>query len=150
MRMAWCWMLWAGDWRQFTRDFLARSQHPIYELEIFPVLVAFRTWKRHLSNSQVIFYLDNDAARSALIRTGWSTELSQVIMAEFVKLEKDTRVLPWSQGFPTPATRQLMPPDWCLTPRGSWVFQSLHCPSSSVVTVGYVVGAASKRQSGNW
>ena len=105
-------------------DFLARSQHPIYELEIFPVLVAFRTWKRHLSNSQVIFYLDNDAARSALIRTDGSTELSQVIMAEFVKLEKDTGVLPWSQGFPTPATRQLMPPDWCLTPRGSWVFQS--------------------------
>ena len=82
-------------------EFLAKSQHPIYELEIFPVLVALRTWKKQLSNSQVVFYLDHDAARSALIRADGSTELSQVILAEFVKLEKDTGILPWFARVPS-------------------------------------------------
>ena len=82
-------------------EFLAKSQHPIYELEIFPVLVALRTWKKQLSNSQVVFYLDNDAARSALIRADGSTELSQVLIAELVKLEKDTGILPWFARVPS-------------------------------------------------
>ena len=106
-------------------EFLAKSQHPIYELEIFPVLVALRTWKKQLSNSQVVFYLDNDAARSALIRADGSTELSQVLIAEFVKLERIPVTFLGSQGSLAPATRQTMPLDWCLTPRGSLVCQNL-------------------------
>jgi len=82
-------------------DFLADSQHPIYELELFPVLVALRTWQHHVENAQVVFYLDNDAARSALIRANGSTLLSQAIIAEFLRLERDTCILPWFSRVPT-------------------------------------------------
>ena len=39
-----CFGLETGD--SLREEFLAKSQHPIYELEIFPVLVALRTWQR--------------------------------------------------------------------------------------------------------
>ena len=73
----------------------------IYELELFPVLVALRTWQHHLENAQVVFYLDNDAARSALIPANGSTLLSQAIIAEFLRLERDTCILPWFSRVPT-------------------------------------------------
>jgi hypothetical protein len=82
-------------------EFLAASRHPIYELEIFPVLVSLRIWQHRLKNAQVVFYLDNNAARSALIRADGSTLLSQAMIAEFVKLEKDVRILPWLSRVPS-------------------------------------------------
>ena len=33
---------------------LAKCQHPIYELEIFPFLVALKTWRRYLKNARVV------------------------------------------------------------------------------------------------
>jgi hypothetical protein len=46
------------------------------------VLIALRTLQHHLKNAQVVFYLDNDAARSALIRANGSTLLSQAILTD--------------------------------------------------------------------
>ena len=53
-------------------DFLAESRHPIYELEIFPVVVAIRAWSKFIMGKLVVHYLDNDAARSAFIRASAS------------------------------------------------------------------------------
>ena len=48
-------------------QFLEHSAHPIYELEILPVLVAIRIWAKLLERCHVVFYLDNTAAHSALV-----------------------------------------------------------------------------------
>ena len=84
-----------------TSEFEEDSMHPIYELEIFPVLLALRVWQRRLVNTQVVFYLDNDAARSGLIRAEGSTELAQKLISEFVILEKQLRIFPWFARVPT-------------------------------------------------
>ena len=49
---------------------LSKSQNPIYELETLPVLIAMSLWRRLLIKSQVVFYIDNDAAKSGLIIKG--------------------------------------------------------------------------------
>ena len=85
--------------------FQPKNRHPSYEREIFPVLVVLRTWKRHLSVFQAILDLDNDAAKSALIRAVKPIELSQVVITEFVKLKRTPVSFLGSQGFLSPATR---------------------------------------------
>ena len=82
-------------------EFLKDSNHPIYELEIFPVLLALRTWQQRLCNCQVVFYLDNDAARSGLIRADGSTRLAKAMIGQFVSLEKTLRILPWFARVPS-------------------------------------------------
>ena len=41
---------------------------PIFELELLPVWVSLVEWEGHLGNSQLVFYLHNEAAKGALIR----------------------------------------------------------------------------------
>ena len=44
------------------------SKHPVFQAELLPVLVAVCTWTQVLGNRDVIAFLDNDAARHALVR----------------------------------------------------------------------------------
>lgn len=44
------------------------STHPIFELELLPVLVSIYIWKRFISHKHCVIYLDNEAAQGALIR----------------------------------------------------------------------------------
>ena len=80
---------------KLLEQFLEFSQHPIYELELLPVLVAIRTWSKILLNSHVVFYLDNTAAHSALVRADGGTSLAAGLVKEFVKIEKTLHLLPW-------------------------------------------------------
>ena len=66
-------------------EFLAKSNHPIYELEIFP----------HIVGKLVVHYLDNDAARSAFVRAHASTDLGAALIAEYVEFEYKCRFSPW-------------------------------------------------------
>ena len=52
--------------------FLQRSSHPIFEVELLAVLVAAHVWAPAIANSYVVFYIDNKAARSALMKTHFS------------------------------------------------------------------------------
>ena len=46
---------------------LDKSSNPIYELEIAPILVAVSLWRQILQGSQLVCYLDNEAARFSYI-----------------------------------------------------------------------------------
>ena len=61
--------------------------HPIYELEILPLLVAVKIWSTYIVGKLVVHYLDNDAARSAFVRAHTSTDLGAVLIAEYVEFE---------------------------------------------------------------
>ena len=61
--------------------------HPIYELEILPLLVAVKIWSTYIVGKLVVHYLDNDAARSAFVRAHTSTDLGAVFIAEYVEFE---------------------------------------------------------------
>ena len=76
-------------------QFLEFSEHPIYELELLPVLVAIKLWATLLRRSHVVFYSGNNAARSALVRADGATPAARGIVTEFVKFEKLLHWLPW-------------------------------------------------------
>ena len=55
--------------------FLSKSRNPIYELEVLPVLISIWMWGSRMAQSQVCWYLDNEASRSAFIKGQGLTSL---------------------------------------------------------------------------
>ena len=84
-----------------TSDFTADSKHPIYELEIFPIMIAMALWEKHLTGSHVVCYLDNDAARSSLVRGTGATTLGQKLIDLTIELEDSAETVPWFARVPT-------------------------------------------------
>ena len=82
-------------------QFLEPSAHPIYELEILPVLVAIRIWAKLLEKCHVVFYLDNNAAHSTLVRAEGATQAAAGMVRDFVKYEKLLNLLPWFGRVPS-------------------------------------------------
>eukprot|EP00435_Cladocopium_sp_Y103_P039661 s4259_g10.t1 len=78
-----------------TAEFLADSKHPIYELEIFPLIVAVRAWSNFLAGQLVVHYLDNDAARSSFVRGDAGTRLGRVLVENYLDQEYKCRFAPW-------------------------------------------------------
>ena len=80
---------------------LQESNHPIFELELLPVWVALHTWKAFLSHVQCVFFLDNEAAKGALIRAAASTSAGQAILSGFVSEEMNCQIKVWFSREPT-------------------------------------------------
>ena len=83
------------------QQFLEFSDHPIYELELLPVLVAIKLWAKILCRCHAVFYLDNNAAHSALVRADGATPAAAGMVNEFVKFEKLLHLLPWFGRVPS-------------------------------------------------
>ena len=66
------------------QNLMVESTHPIFELGLLPVWVALCNWGRWLQHSQCVFYLDNEAAKSALINGATSTSNGRKIIQDFV------------------------------------------------------------------
>ena len=76
-------------WRQSGRRQL------IFFAELFPVLVAKRTWADRLRNRRVLLFVDNQAAKSALIR-GYSPLVdASKVLADIFELDVRLGCLTW-------------------------------------------------------
>ena len=82
-------------------EFLEESRQPIYELEIFPLVVAGRLWAEFLVDVLLVHYLDNDAARSACIRGDAATSLGRALIQDYISHEYKCRFSPWLSRVPT-------------------------------------------------
>ena len=82
-------------------EFLLESQHPIYEMEVLPVILACKIWTKYIAGSPTVFYLDNTAARSACIKGDGANRATRVMLFEFVKLESRFRILSWFGRVPS-------------------------------------------------
>lgn len=80
---------------------LSKSENPIYELELAPVLIAIKLWSSFFRNSQVVMYLDNDAARSGFIKMRGATDIGDIIVQEAAVLEAKSSFRPWFGRVPT-------------------------------------------------
>ena len=89
-----CFVLWNVSTRDVAGSIL-ESKHPIYELEILPLVVAVKIWAKFIFKKLVVHYLDNDAARSAFIRANASTTLGSTLIAEYIHFEYKCRFSPW-------------------------------------------------------
>ena len=59
-----------------VQDWLkAGSKHPVYQAELLPVVAAICTWRAVLRDRELLRFIDNEAARHALVK-GYSPILS--------------------------------------------------------------------------
>ena len=80
---------------------LKRSKNPIYELEVMPVLVAILLWGQQFSGSQVCWYLDNEASRSAYLKAYGATEVADGLVAAFTEAEMALQITSWFARVPS-------------------------------------------------
>ena len=86
---------------EVMRTLLSKSENPIYELELAPVLIAIKLWCSFFRNSQVVMYLDNDAARAGLIKMRGATDIGDIIIQDAAVLEAQNSCRPWFGRVPT-------------------------------------------------
>ena len=86
------------DWMNL---FLKDSRHPIFELELLPVWCSLCLWEEFIQSSQCVFYLDNEAARGALVKGATSTPSGKILIQEFVLREMKCQVRVWFSRVPT-------------------------------------------------
>ena len=97
-------------------EFLHESQHPIYEMEVLPVVMACKIWTKYISGSPTVFYLDNTAARSACIKGDGANRATRRMLFElFVKLESRFRILSWFGRAPSHSNSADAPSRLCFS-----------------------------------
>eukprot|EP00435_Cladocopium_sp_Y103_P071464 s958_g37.t1 len=84
-----------------TAILLKESEHPIYELEILPLIIVAAVWKRFLAGAMTVFYVDNDAAKSAFIQGTSPTNAGKTLLDQFTSLEASLRLYPWFGRVPS-------------------------------------------------
>ena len=81
--------------KELLSEFEMDSQHPIYELEVLPVLLATMVWADLIQQSQVVFYIDNEAAKSAFIQGVGFTKVAKELTTKFDDLETRLGIISW-------------------------------------------------------
>ena len=77
------------------------SSHPIFELEILPVLCSVFTWSAYLTSKQCVFYLDNEAAQGALVKGSSETSYAASMLRLFTEFEMNLQIKTWIARVPT-------------------------------------------------
>ena len=85
----------------FFMEKCAYPKNPIYELEVLPQLVSLLCWSELISQSQCVFYGDNDAARASMIAGRAATVVSSHLVESFVSKEMELQIKPWFARVPT-------------------------------------------------
>ena len=80
---------------EFERVFYQNSAHPIYEVELLPLLISIFLWGSWVDKAQFVCYLDNDAARSGLIKGSGATKLADAIIQLFCESEATLQLKSW-------------------------------------------------------
>ena len=80
---------------------LETSANPIHELELLPIYLAAFVWKQFLGLSQVVWYVDNESSRMAVVRGSGETRNAASIIDAFVRLECSSQVKSWFSRVPS-------------------------------------------------
>ena len=80
---------------------LRESSHPIYEVELFAVMLALASWEDLLFDSYSVVFVDNEAAQSALIAGRSGTECGRLILQRILESEHCTACRPWYGRVPS-------------------------------------------------
>jgi hypothetical protein len=82
-------------WRQ------GASSQVIGQAELWPVLLSLTTWADRLAGRRVIFFIDQDAARQALVKAYSPSRPSAGIIAAAIVKVAELEVYPWFARVPT-------------------------------------------------
>ena len=84
-----------------TRAYLKVTENPIYYLEVLPLLVSVATWANYLEGSQLVMYLDNEAARHSMIRCHAEAAYVDRTVQKFIRVETELQLRLWFGRVPT-------------------------------------------------
>ena len=73
----------------------------ICQAEIFPIVVAKRTWLEHLSHGVVLWFIDNSSAQAALIRSFFPISENYELLVAHAKLDVEMQTLHWYSRVPS-------------------------------------------------
>ena len=79
----------------------AGGEKVIHQAEIYSVVVALRTWGPALRGRRLLVFVDNDAARAALVAGGSRALPSAKLVGEFWQLAAEYHLYPWVERVPT-------------------------------------------------
>jgi ribonuclease HI len=82
-------------------QFLQESKHPVFELELLPIVAALYVWEATLKHCQSVFYLDNEAARGALISGSTQSVSGSWLVRTFTVNEMHGQLKVWFARVPT-------------------------------------------------
>ena len=85
----------------FSQQFYRESRHPIYEVELLPLLIALALWGGIFEKCQVVFYVDNDSARAGLIKGAGATSMADAIIECFCARESTLQLKAWFNRVPS-------------------------------------------------
>jgi hypothetical protein len=77
------------------------SRQVIGQAELWPVLLALLTWRAKMAGRHVVFYLDQDAARQALVKAYSPSRPSAEIVGQAYVMLAEIEVYPWFARVPT-------------------------------------------------
>ena len=80
---------------------LDESGNPIYELEILPLVVCLDLWGDLIRGCPVVHYIDNDAAKSAMIKGYGATDVAGKLVQEYLELEEHLQLKVWFSRVPS-------------------------------------------------
>ena len=83
--------------------FKEKSAHPIFEVELLGVWAGMKIWGEKICDSFSIIYLDNEAAKGALIKGSSSTIQGNLLVDSILEMEAAFRTRAWFARVPTSA-----------------------------------------------
>ena len=86
---------------EFVKVFYRESSHPIYEVELLPLLIAVMLWSSYIDKAQFVCYLENDSARSGFIKGSGATRLADGIIQLFCEAEAVLQLKSWFSRVPS-------------------------------------------------
>ena len=86
---------------EIMTDLFGRSQNPIHELEVLPVLLAADLWGHHYARAQVVYFIDNESSRMTHIRGTGETIRASCLIRTFVNIEHDRQHRVWFGRVPS-------------------------------------------------
>ena len=97
-----CQHFFSADIPPFCMDkLLDESGNPIYELEILPLVVCLDLWGDLIRGCPVVHYIDNDAAKSAMIKGYGATDVAGKLVQEYLELEEHLQLKVWFSRVPS-------------------------------------------------
>ena len=80
---------------------LQTSANPIHELELLPMSLAAYIWNARICYSQVVWYVDNESSKMAMIRGSGETPYASRFIEAFVQTESNSQIKSWFSRVPS-------------------------------------------------
>lgn len=77
------------------------SKNPIFHVELLAVCISFEVWKNRLAKRPLVVYVDNDAAKAAIVKGYTAVQGAEELCEHLTQVEEDQEIALWCARVPT-------------------------------------------------